>query len=74
MSYQFSIWLDEKTAKDLDALSCFEERKRGAMIKVLIRREAKKLHPHGDPTHGDGLPMQSAARETKPSKGGINAN
>jgi hypothetical protein len=43
MSYQFSIWLDDKTAKDLEALSLYEERKRGAMVKVLIRRAAKGL-------------------------------
>lgn len=43
MSYQFSIWLDEKTANDLDLLSRLEERKRGSMIKVLIRRAAKEL-------------------------------
>lgn len=43
MSYQFSIWLDDKTAKDLEALSCFEERKRGAMVKLLIKRAARQL-------------------------------
>ena len=43
MSYQFSIWLDDKTARDLESLSRFEERKRGAMVKVLIRRAAREL-------------------------------
>lgn len=47
MSQQFSIWLDDKTARDLEDLSNFEERKRGAMVKVLIRRAAKQLTQAG---------------------------
>jgi hypothetical protein len=43
MPYQFSVWLDDKTARDLESLSRFEERKRGAMVKVLIRRAARQL-------------------------------
>ncbi len=68
MSYQFSIWLDEKTAKDLDALSCFEMRKRGAMIKVLIRRAAKELPKTDVPP----ITYPSKGQEIK--KGGMNVS
>ncbi len=43
MSYQLSVWLDDQSAKDLEALSRLGERRRGAMVKVLIRRAAREL-------------------------------
>lgn len=43
MPKTFSIWLDEKTADILDKLAAQEDRKRGAMVKVLIRRAAEKI-------------------------------
>jgi hypothetical protein len=48
MPYQFSVWLDDKTARDLESLSRFEERKRGAMVKVLIRRAARLQNSQSD--------------------------
>lgn len=55
MSYQFSIWLDDKTARDLESLCHYEERKRGAMVKVLIRRAAKQLKQNNDSLKQDGI-------------------
>lgn len=43
MSYSFSVWLDDETAAALEKLTLQEDRKRGAMIKVLIRRAAQNL-------------------------------
>ena len=61
MSYQFSIWLDDKTAKDLEALSYFEDRNRGAMVKVLIRRAAKQLNQAN--SVADSLPNNALVSE-----------
>ena len=47
MPYQFSVWLDDETAKALDNLAHNEDRKRGAMIKVLIRRAIQDLRDSG---------------------------
>ena len=43
MPYSFSVWLDDETAAALENLTQQEDRKRGAMIKVLIRRAAQNL-------------------------------
>jgi hypothetical protein len=42
MPYSLSIWLDDPTAKALDLLCQSEERKRGDMVKILIRHAARK--------------------------------
>ena len=46
MPYSFSFWLDDETATALEKLTLQEDRKRGAMIKVLIRRAAQNLNTH----------------------------
>jgi|SaaInlStandDraft_4_1057021.scaffolds.fasta_scaffold313060_1 hypothetical protein len=43
MPKSFSIWLDEETGIALSGLAKYEDRKRGALIKVLIRREYCQL-------------------------------
>ena len=42
MPYSLSVWLDDKTAQKLDKLCRAEDRKRSAMVKVLIRRAARE--------------------------------
>ena len=42
MPYSLSVWLDDRTAQKLDILCRAEDRKRSAMVKVLIRRAARK--------------------------------
>ena len=43
MSYSLSVWLDDKTARALELLYKNGERKRGDMVKILIRRAAREL-------------------------------
>jgi len=43
MSYSLSVWLDDKTARALELLCKNGERKRGDMVKILIRRAAREL-------------------------------
>jgi hypothetical protein len=42
MPYSLSVWLDDPTAKALELLCLSEERKRGDMVKVLIRQAARE--------------------------------
>ena len=42
MPYSLSVWLDDWTAQKLDKLCRAEDRKRSAMVKVLIRRAARE--------------------------------
>jgi hypothetical protein len=42
MPYSLSVWLDDPTAKALELLCQSEERKRGDMVKVLIRHAARE--------------------------------
>ena len=39
--YSLSVWLDDETAEMLDKMRIMEDRKRSAMVKVLIRRAAR---------------------------------
>lgn len=47
MPYALSVWLDDKTAKALETLCYTEERKRGDMVKVLIRRAIREYESRG---------------------------
>jgi predicted transcriptional regulator len=40
MSYSLSVWLDDKTAEALSMLCDAEDRKRGDMVRVLIKKAA----------------------------------
>lgn len=42
MSNSFSVWLDDETAAALYQLARKEERKRGAMIRILIQRAIRE--------------------------------
>ena len=42
MPYSLSVWLDDRTAQKLDKLCRAEDRKRSAMVKVLILRAARE--------------------------------
>lgn len=42
MSNSFSVWLDDETAEALQKLAKVQERKRGALIRILIRHAARE--------------------------------
>jgi len=58
MPYQFSVWLDDRTARDLEFLSTHEERKRSNMVKVLIRNAACELYELQNGSHSANLQIK----------------